>query len=64
MKKPIDATPIEKSNAKNSKSYFEIFQKGYKPSIDKQKSEQDETYLQVFIQKSDLNNYCDYEGTI
>ena len=64
MKKPIDTTPIEKSNAKDSKSYFEIFQKGYKPPVDKQKTEKDEAYLQVFIQKSDLENYCDYEGTI
>ena len=56
--KPIDATPIEKSN------YFEIFQKGYKPPVQKQQTEEDETYLQVFIWKSDLENYCDYEGTV
>ena len=64
MEKPINATPIEKSNAKDSKSYFEIFQKGYKPPVQKQQTEEDETYLQVFIWKSDLENYCNYEGTI
>ena len=38
--------------------------KGYKPPVQKQQTEEDETYLQVFIWKSDLENYCDYEGTI
>ena len=64
MENPINATPIQKSNAKDSKSYFEIFQKGYKPPVQKQQTEEDETYFQVFIWKSDLENYCDYEGTI
>ena len=51
--KPIDAKPIKKSDDKQGKSYFEIFQKGYKPPVDKQKNEEDYPYLQMFIQKSE-----------
>ena len=33
---------FEKSNAKDGKSYFEILQKGYKPPVNKQETEEDE----------------------
>ena len=61
---PIEAKPIEKSDCKQGNSYFEIFQKGYKPPVDKQKNEEDDPYLQVFTWKLDLDNYCNYEGTV
>ena len=61
---PIEAKPVEKSDAKDGNSYFEIFKKGYKPPIDKQKNEEDDPYLQVFICKSELDNYCNYEGIV
>ena len=61
---PIEAKPIEKSDAKDRNSYFEIFKKGYKPPIKKQKNEEDDPYLQVFIRKSELDNYCNYKGTV
>ena len=61
---PIEADPIEKSDAKDGNSYFEIFKKGYKPPVDKQKNEEDDLYLQVLIHKPELDNYCNYEGTV
>ena len=61
---PVEAKPIEKSDAKDGKSYFEIFKKGYKPPINKKINEEDDPYPQVFIHKLELDNYCNYEGRV
>ena len=36
------------------------------PSVKKesQESEEDDVYIQVFFRKSELDHYCDYEGTV
>ena len=57
-----------KETVPEPKRVFEIFKKGFRPPPVKKEPQttekEDDVYIQVYFRKSELERYCDYEGSV
>ena len=53
-----------KKEVSDKPKLFPLFNKGYKPPVVEKSFDEDDVLIPVLVQKKQLAEFCDYEGTV